>query len=255
MDILLVNDDGINSPALLPTLEILSSIGNVTAVIPTNQQSWTSKINTRNEKEVQLEEIEIEDFQCYSVDLFPADCANLGIYLHETKPDLVVSGANVGHNVGLHAFFSSGTVGAAIEGVIAGIPSIAVSCAYEPKQKITSELFRESLKIVPQLIEKFILNSEGMALLNLNLPLGINSDSIIPVSLDSFCFGSLFNIENQVVKPKTYYELNRPISDKIGKDTWARKEKKASLTAFDNQIQCINIDLVQNWLKVNGLAV
>jgi 5'-nucleotidase len=64
----------------------------------------------------------------FAVGGFPADCTNLGVHsLFDTPPELVVSGVNIGLNVGLGFFLSSGTVGAAMEGWIAGIPAIALS--------------------------------------------------------------------------------------------------------------------------------
>ena len=58
----------------------------------------------------------------------PADCANLGIHsVFDTRPDLVVSGINIGLNHGLAFVMGRGTVGAATEGVIAGLPAIAFS--------------------------------------------------------------------------------------------------------------------------------
>jgi 5'-nucleotidase len=124
---LLTNDDGLESPLLPFLMEALHGLGHVVTLVPKHEQSWRGKSITRIER-LNLEEITINDLPVYTLDGTPADCANLGIYhLFEAKPDLVISGINVGDNTGHGFLWSSGTVGACFEANIAGLPAMAIS--------------------------------------------------------------------------------------------------------------------------------
>jgi len=125
--ILLTNDDGIDSPALLPLVRALSELAPVRTVVPSGERSWISKAISRWD-ELRVERVERDGSEIYAVEGYPADCTNLGVHsLFEEQPDMVVSGVNLGLNFGLGFFLSSGTVGAAMEGWIAGLPALAFS--------------------------------------------------------------------------------------------------------------------------------
>ena len=131
MHILLTNDDSHASPLFRFAIDILKPLGRVTIVVPKEEQSWTGKSMTRF-KPLILDEIRLEDDVAYCLDGTPADCANVGVYhTCEPRPDLVVSGINIGVNAGLSFFFSSGTIGACLEANIAGVPAIALSQALD----------------------------------------------------------------------------------------------------------------------------
>jgi 5'-nucleotidase len=125
--ILVTNDDGVDSPALLPLVRALSSLAPVRTVVPAGERSWISKAISRWD-ELRVERVEREGTEIYTVEGYPADCTNLGVHsLFDEQPDMVVSGVNLGLNFGLGFFLSSGTVGAAMEGWIAGLPALAFS--------------------------------------------------------------------------------------------------------------------------------
>ncbi|AWT60042.1 MAG: 5'-nucleotidase SurE [Candidatus Moanabacter tarae] len=136
MKILLTNDDGYDSPFLRIAIRCARSWGELTVVVPSNEQSWMGKRMTRQgELRKTLVEIEGEEVHCFSGS--PADCVNFGIYhLFEEKPDLVVSGINIGKNTGLGYVLSSGTVGACLEANIAGVPGVAFS------QEVARDVYR-----------------------------------------------------------------------------------------------------------------
>ena len=87
MEILLTNDDGVDSVALLPTLNELSKIGNVSCVVPSKEQSWKGKSLTRRVKNIEKKLQKIDNYDVVTLDALPADCANYGIYNLENKPD------------------------------------------------------------------------------------------------------------------------------------------------------------------------
>jgi 5'/3'-nucleotidase len=125
--ILVTNDDGYDSPSLVPLLQALSALAPVRAVVPDRERSWIGKAITRFE-DVRVERADREGCAIWKASGFPADCTQLGIFsLFDERPELVVSGINLGFNHGLAFFCSSGTVGGAIEGWIAGLPALAFS--------------------------------------------------------------------------------------------------------------------------------
>lgn len=127
--ILVTNDDGIDSPTLLPLVRRLRRLGDVRVVAPEAERSWVGKAITRFDV-VQADETVRDGIRMHAVKGTPADCVNLGVHnLFDTPPDIVVSGINLGLNFGLAFVLSSGTVGAALEAWIAGIPSVAFSMA------------------------------------------------------------------------------------------------------------------------------
>lgn len=130
MRILLSNDDGILAPGLAALYAAVADLGEVTVAAPASPQSAVGhSITVRQPMTVQRVHVQegSADFHGFSVDGRPADCAHLAITkLLDAPPDLVLSGINSGANVGIHVFYS-GTVAAAAEGAICGIPSVAFS--------------------------------------------------------------------------------------------------------------------------------
>jgi 5'/3'-nucleotidase SurE len=125
--ILLTNDDGIDAPGLPSFAAALSALGDVEVVVPDRERSWIGKAITRFDP-VAVKHVEIEGRLMHTTTGYPADCVQLGVHtLFGRKPDIVVSGINVGYNYGTAYLQSSGTVGAALEGGIAGVPSVAFS--------------------------------------------------------------------------------------------------------------------------------
>jgi 5'-nucleotidase len=123
MHILVTNDDGIGSPALLQLRKHLEPFGRVTIVAPDRNQSATSQALTLH-RPLRIHALEQD---VYSVDGTPADCVLVAFHGRlMDRPDFVVSGINHGPNMGEDVFYS-GTVAAAIEGVLQGVPAIAAS--------------------------------------------------------------------------------------------------------------------------------
>ncbi len=127
MRIVITNDDNHASSLLHMLVDYLSTIAEVTVVVPLHQQSWKGKSVTRYQ-DIAIKEGLVAGHKAYIVDGTPADCANIAIHhLVAGPPDLVVSGINQGKNTGVGFLLASGTLGACIEANIAGIPAIALS--------------------------------------------------------------------------------------------------------------------------------
>lgn len=129
MNVLLSNDDGIQSPGIQAMYKALRDAGHeVLAVAPMQQQSGKSHSITVFEP-LRGKSYKEDNFKGIGIYGTPSDCIKIGLgKLSVTSPDLVISGINDGQNVGPDIFYS-GTIGAAAEGAHAGIPSIAVSHA------------------------------------------------------------------------------------------------------------------------------
>jgi 5'-nucleotidase len=128
--ILVSNDDGVRSEGLLMLSGALKELGTVYVVAPDRERSAASHSLTLTQP------LRVEKLgpRIYSVDGTPTDCVNLGVngILRGKKIDLLVSGINKGANLGDDITYS-GTVSAAMEGTILGIPSIAVSLVTRSK--------------------------------------------------------------------------------------------------------------------------
>ncbi|MDN3507344.1 MAG: 5'/3'-nucleotidase SurE [Simkaniaceae bacterium] len=131
MNILITNDDSIDSTGLRLLAEAASEIGNVTVVAPATEQSGKS-VGINYLHPIRVQEIDWGDkFKVWKAEGSPADCVKLALGpLLDKKPDVILSGINFGSNSGRTVLYS-GTVGGAIEGVMRGVPSIAFSCCQE----------------------------------------------------------------------------------------------------------------------------
>ncbi|HSM02955.1 MAG TPA: 5'/3'-nucleotidase SurE [Acidimicrobiia bacterium] len=126
MRILLTNDDGTDAPGLAAFARTLQEVGEVGIVVPDRERSWVSKAITRFEP-VSVTPVDVDGVPVMACSGFPADCVQLGIHAVFDRPDVVVSGINIGYNHGSAYLQSSGTVGAALEAGIAGVPALAFS--------------------------------------------------------------------------------------------------------------------------------
>jgi 5'-nucleotidase len=162
MRILLTNDDGMASPALAQLRRVLAPFGRVVTIAPDRNQSASSQSLTLH-RPLRIHEV-AED--TYSVDGTPTDCVLVAFHgeLGE-RPDLVVSGINHGPNMGEDVFYS-GTVAAAIEGVLQGVPGVAASLVTRQ-----STDFREAADVVGHLLRQVLERGlQRRLLLNINLP-------------------------------------------------------------------------------------
>lgn len=163
--ILCTNDDGFLAPGLTLLRRVAARIGDVTVVAPDREQSATSHSLTLH-RPLRIRRTADGVFH---IDGTPTDCVvlALGGAILSDPPDLVLSGVNHGPNLGEDVLYS-GTVAAAMEATLLGIPAIAISFATEEFEPPTEEYEPVLDKLLPQLIapEAF---PEGM-LLNVNIP-------------------------------------------------------------------------------------
>lgn len=173
--ILLTNDDGILSPGLRALHDSLSGWADVYVVAPDRERSAASHSLTLD-KPLRVEQI---DEKWHSVDGTPSDCVYLAIngILKSHKPNLILSGINKGGNLGDDITYS-GTVSAAMEGTLFGIPSMAISL-------VGSENYNFSLAARFSLELSMIISRKGLpkdTLLNVNVP-NVDEESLSGVRI------------------------------------------------------------------------
>jgi len=158
--ILITNDDGIESPALAALEAALSDLGRVTVVAPDRERSAASHSLTIHEA-VTCHRLGPNRF---AVEGTPADCVVAAMLkIMEAPPEIVISGVNRGTNLGIDILYS-GTVAAATEAVLQGVPAIAISAALNADYHAAAGV---AARIAARVLE------EGMppdVLLNINFP-------------------------------------------------------------------------------------
>jgi 5'-nucleotidase len=186
--LLLTNDDGVESPALLPFARALGEIADVKIVVPDRERSWIGKAITRF-GEIRVTRSVREGIEIAVADGFPADCTQLGVHsLFGARPDMVISGINVGLNDSLAFFLSSGTAGAAAEGWIAGIPAIAFSTGVTQDHRGWAkrvwageepEQWQRASRLSVNIVEMIIRDGypQGVDLLNVNFDTSATVDT------------------------------------------------------------------------------
>lgn len=173
MHILVTNDDGIEAKGIKVLVESLKELGKITVIAPSSEKSACGHgITVRDSIKVKNFTWS-NDILAYSVDGTPADCVKVGIQaILDEAPDIIVSGINKGPNLGTDVLYS-GTVSAAVEGVILGIPAIAMSL-----DSYDSEDFNLAGKVARLLVKKMLTNKVTHdTLLNVNVP-DINESEI-----------------------------------------------------------------------------
>jgi len=127
MLILLTNDDGIYAPGVLAMRRELAALGSVELIAPLVERSGTSH-SVSIDRPLRMRPVYLnDDLIGHSINGTPADCVKVGLSEHlDRLPDLLVAGINLGQNAGVNVLYS-GTVAAALEGAMLGVPSMAVS--------------------------------------------------------------------------------------------------------------------------------
>ena len=204
---MLINDDGIYSSGLMAVKRMLENLGEVIVVAPKEENSGVGKAIT-SDRDVQIEEVELKDgSKAYAIDGTPADAYLLAVNkILKHLPNLVVSGINLGPNLGIDDFLNSGTIGAALEATIHGVPALAVSyCKREinNEEADKSRITEQELELTADLAQKvagYVLE-EGMPknvdLLSLNVPENADCSKMKVTSLSYVGYGDLFTKEGK----------------------------------------------------------
>ena len=178
--ILLINDDGIESPGLITIKRKLEKLGEVFVIAPMEERSGIGKAITSSGY-VQIVETGLKDgSKAYATNGTPADAFLLAVNkILKEPPDLLVAGVNLGPNLGIDDLLNSGTLGAALEAAIHGIPAIAVSyCKREfidqraDKARITKEQLEFAVEFAQKIVEYVLKNGmpPDVDIISINVP-------------------------------------------------------------------------------------
>jgi len=223
---LVTNDDGVAAPGIVALAAALRELGEVVISAPDRERSASSHAISLD----QPLRVDERAPGVFAIDGTPVDCVYLGLlHLVPRRPTLVVSGINHGYNLGSDVFYS-GTVAAAVEGALRGIPAIAVSLErhaspdFSVAARFVSELVAETLGRGPAALPP-------ASVLNVNLPHGTIDGHRI-----TFLGRRVYRDQVEVrqdLRGRSYYWIGGPeeaASDLPGSDLSAVKENKASVT-------------------------
>ena len=251
MRILLTNDDGIEAPGINALRKALSSLGELTVIAPDRERS-ASGLGITIHTPLRAYKMDYDDCTAYAVTGTPADCVKLALNeLMDIPPDIVVSGINSGANLGTDVLYS-GTVSAAIEGAIAGLPSIAVSLVFDEKRTMDYE---SAAQVACRLVNKVIKNGlPEETMLNINVP---NTENIENIDFKITRLG-IRKYEDSIKKRvdprgREYYWIAGRINDidcnrnkQICTDISAIAENKVSITPI--HLELTNYKAIENLL-------
>ena len=231
MKIIVTNDDGIYSPGILELKKAMATLGSVTVVAPDVQKSGVGHSITFSHPLRVRDVYANGDFIGYGIDGSPADCVKLAVReILKERPQLLVSGINIGANVGINVLYS-GTVAAAIEGALLGIPSVAISLEISESTPDAKEAAETAKDIIAIIMKKELPRG---TLLNVNIP-NISKDKIKGVKITKQFSGDFDEHYEKRTDPRriAYYWLagtGWPKVDVIGTDMHALKDGYISIT-------------------------
>lgn len=210
-NILVTNDDGIAAPGLRALAKALAHIGTVTIVAPSHERSASAQSLTLRQP-IFCDQIAERE---WAVEGTPADAVILAFHtLLKERPDLVVSGINPGSNLGENVYYS-GTIGAAMEGAINRVPSIAISVAARPRKADFAPATEFIQRLAPVVLREGL--PKGV-LLNVNVPNPWNGGVRFTRQSPKITRNILQRGEDP--RGRTYYWLNEQrITEDIAADT------------------------------------
>lgn len=251
MKILISNDDGINSMGIQALAKTMTDLGEVFVVAPETNKSAIGHAVTMHTplRSMKLEWVD-KNIDAWWVNGTPADCVKLGMEnLMKTAPDLILSGINIGENLGTDVIYS-GTVSAAVEGAIFGIPAIAFS--YEDFKETDFTIAAKIAKNV--CIEVLKHGIPKNHILNVNIPKVAQTAEIKGIEITKLGVKIYKNNFEERMDPKgnIYYwlagELIEMPEDKMT-DIYAVKNKYVSITPI--RIDFTDYELIEELKKWN----
>lgn len=173
--ILVTNDDGVYSPGLIALAKALARVSDIRVVAPKGAQSSTGMSVTFH-RPVRISEIKLRNYEATAIGGTPADCVFVSVHklFKKNKIDMIASGINIGENISMQSFFSSGTVSAAMSGSVIGIRAVAFSKEIGSEDEFLTEKDFELSAWWAGRIVAFLLKRgfpTGVDLLNVNFPL------------------------------------------------------------------------------------
>ncbi|MDL2237778.1 5'/3'-nucleotidase SurE [Christensenellaceae bacterium OttesenSCG-928-K19] len=251
MNIVLTNDDGIHALGIMTLAKRLSREHNVVVVAPESERSACSHSITLGQP-LSVKEVHVSDYdgiEAYSVNGTPADCVKLATSaLLEDKIDLVLSGINLGANLGTDIAYS-GTVNAALEGAICGYPAVALSQRIDSPAAASSlrEMFEQSAELTAQMIGQIDYTLLEDCIYNINFP-AVEKEEIKGVKVCGqgiSSYNSEFQKQNDPFGREFYWlcavDNNSGYNEKNQTDVWWSKQNYITLTPLAWNDTCLPV--------------
>ncbi|MGB9936326.1 MAG: 5'/3'-nucleotidase SurE [Methanobacterium sp.] len=258
MRILITNDDGVNSSGIVAVKNAVNGLGEINVVAPATQQSGIGHALTLFEPIRVTPATLLDGSHAHSVSGTPTDAVILGIYeVMDEKPDLLISGINIGENLGMAELTTSGTIGAAMEAVVHGVPAIAVSMQvtrddikfHDGHVDIDFDFAAKITRKISNMILKKGL-PDGVDFLNVNVPSHPESHKIKLTRLGRKMYS--IHIQKRLdPRGREYYWIDGDpvLKDQEGTDVHTIKNLKCP-TITPISIDCTSdINLMKNWLE------
>ncbi|HTX60838.1 MAG TPA: 5'/3'-nucleotidase SurE [Methanobacterium sp.] len=258
MRILITNDDGVNSSGIMAAKKAVENLGKLDIVAPATQQSGIGHALTLFEPIRVTATNLLDGAEAFSVSGTPTDAVIVGIFeIARKKPDLVISGINMGENLGMSELTTSGTIGAAMEAASHGIPALSVSLQVSRGDIKFHDGhvdldFSHAQKMTRKVAQKILSQSlpEGIDFVNLNIPSRPESDEIKLTRLGKRMYN--VHIEKRLdPRGMPYYWIDGvPMEkDDPGTDVHVlREENCATLTPISLDSSS-NLDLMKEWME------
>jgi 5'-nucleotidase len=186
--VMVTNDDSVQSNGIIELARAASKHAEAIIVAPEQPQSATAMSLTFH-KPLRVNRVRREKFECYAVSGSPGDCVMVGVNkILPRRPDLIVSGINIGDNDTFQDILASGTVAAALESAVTGIPAIAFSMEVTGETMFALEYdqpdFSKAGVIAGEIIRDVLENGmpEGAEILNVNFPLKVQPNTPIKLT-------------------------------------------------------------------------
>lgn len=258
MRILITNDDGVNSSGIMAAKKAVEDLGEIDIVAPATQQSGIGHALTLFEPIRVTSTNLIDGSEAFSVSGTPTDAVLVGIFeISSRKPDLIISGINIGENLGMSELTTSGTIGAAMEAAAQNIPALSVSLQvtrgdikfhdghvdvdFSHAEKITRKVAgRIASKSLPDCID----------FLNLNIPSSPDSDRIKLTRLGRRMYK--VHIEKRLdPRGRPYYWIDGvPMeNDEPGTDVHVLREESVATITPISLDSSSNLDLMREWME------
>jgi 5'-nucleotidase len=238
LKILLTNDDGIHAPGLRDLYAELNRDFDLSVVAPETEMSAVGHAITLDSPLRVREVYKNGSFFGFGVSGTPADCVKIAVQeLLQEPPDIIISGINLGSNVGVNVLYS-GTVSAATEGAFLGVRSAAISLSTRKNPDFTfaARFSREIIRFI------MVNNLKNGTALNVNIP-AISTDRIKGVSITRQGLGRLKERFERRIDPRgnVYYWLSGeiPMEEEIrDSDCNALKENRITITPITFDLTC-----------------
>jgi len=180
---MVTNDDSVQSNGVIELARSISKYADVIVVAPEQPQSATA-LSLTFHKPLRVSKVNRDEFACYSVSGTPGDCVLIGVNkILPRRPELVASGINIGDNNTFEDILASGTVAAALEAALTGIPAIAFSMEVGEDAVFSLERnqpeFGRSAEVAGKIVRDVLANGMpgGAELLNVNFPSRIDAST------------------------------------------------------------------------------